>query len=84
MAATQSLGPPSHDIVSMRVTQAHGRWFRFGSTTLTVPPRIVSKNHLGHVFIGIHASCPGQCSPPRADIVVAPGGGPGSVLMTAS
>jgi hypothetical protein len=78
MAAVQSLGPPSYDIMHAGYA-AQGRWFRFVSTTLTVPPRIVSKAHFGDAHIGIHASCPGQCGPPSADIFVAPGGGPGSV-----
>ena len=78
MAATQSLGPRSYNIVDAGYA-TQGRWFRFVSTTLTVPPRVVSKDHLGDAFIGIHASCPGQCGPPHADIYVAPGGGPGSV-----
>ena len=78
MAATQSLGPPSYNPVRAGYN-AQGRWFRFVSTTLTVAPRIVSKDSDGSAFIGIHASCPGQCSPPSAYIFVAPGGGPGSV-----
>lgn len=78
MAAAQSLGPPSY---SPRYAgyEAQGRSFRFVSTTLTVPPRIVSTDSDGGAFIGIHASCPGGCSTAAAYIGVEPGGGPGSV-----
>jgi hypothetical protein len=79
MAATQSLGPPSYNPVDAGYN-AQGRWFRFVSTTLTVAPRIMPKDSDGSAFIGIHASCPGQCAPPSAYIWVAPGGGPGSVV----
>jgi hypothetical protein len=77
MAATQSLGPPSYSPVEAGYA-AQGRWFRFVSTTLTVPPRIVSKDD-GFAFIGIHATLRGEGSPPSAHIYVEPGGGPGSV-----
>jgi hypothetical protein len=59
---------------------ASGRSFRFLSTTVTVPPRILPKANDGFVAIGIAASCPGQCGPPSAWIFVQPGGGPGSVI----
>jgi hypothetical protein len=59
---------------------AQGRWFRFVSTTLTVPPRVVPEANSGDAAIGIHASCPGQCGPPFAQITVVPGGGPGSII----
>src|SRR5215472_13668396 len=78
MAATQSLGPPSYNPADAGY-DAQGRWFRFVSTTLTVPSRIVSKDQDGSVLMGIHASCPTQCDPPSAYVVVSPGGGPGSV-----
>jgi hypothetical protein len=78
MAATQSLGPPSYNATNAGYA-AQGRWFRFVSTTLTVPPRILSKDKDGSAFIGIHASIRGEGSPPDAHIYVAPGGGPGTV-----
>jgi hypothetical protein len=59
--------------------EAQGRWFRFVSTTLTVPPRIVPNDNLGAAFIGIHSTCGSQCQGPFAYIFVLPGGGPGSV-----
>jgi hypothetical protein len=58
---------------------AANRWFRFASTTLTVPPRIVPQDNSGDAVIELHATCPGQCSPPFAEILVEPGGGPGSI-----
>ena len=78
MAATQSLGPPSYNPVRAGY-DAQGRWFRFVSTTLTVPPRIVSTDQDGSAFIGIHGTIRGEGSPPSAYIFVAPGGGSGSV-----
>ena len=78
MAATQSLGPPTYNPVDAGY-DAQGRWFRFVSSTLTVPPRIVSQDNDGSAFIGIHATCHGPCAPPDAYIFVAPGGGPGTV-----
>jgi hypothetical protein len=78
MAATQSLGPPSYGPADAGYN-AQGRWFRLVSTTLTVPPRIVSTDQDGSVLMGIHESCPGQCDPASAYIIVSPGGGPGSV-----
>jgi len=77
-AATQSLSPPVYNNGAAGYL-AQGRWFRFASTTLTVPPRIVPKASVGDVVIGIHASCPGQCAPPSDLIGVEPGGGPGSI-----
>jgi hypothetical protein len=78
MAATQSLGPPSYNPVRAGY-DAQGRWFRFVSTTLTVPPRIMPKDSDGSAFIGIHGTIRGEGSPPSAYIFVAPGGGSGSV-----
>jgi hypothetical protein len=78
MAATQSLGPPSYNPVDAGY-DAQGRWFRFVSTALTVPPRIMPRDSDGSAFIGIHATLRGEGSPPHAFIFVAPGGGPGSI-----
>jgi hypothetical protein len=77
-AATQSLSPPVYNIENAGY-MASGRWFRFASTTLTVPPRILPKDNDGFVAIGIHATIRGEGSPPSAWIFVQPGGGPGSV-----
>ena len=70
--------PPSYNLV-LAGYQAHGRSFRFISTTLTVPPRVLSKDHSGDAVIGLHTSCGSQCQGPFAVIEVLPGGGPGSV-----
>jgi len=78
MAATHSLGPPSYGPADAGYA-AQGRWFRFVSTTLTVPPRVVSKDNDGSALIAISATCHGPCAPPDAYIFVAPGGGPGTV-----
>ena len=82
MAATRSLGPPSYGPVDAGYP-AQGRWFRFVSTTLTVPPPIVSQDNDGSALIGIHASCPGQCSPPSAYIIVSPAVAPAVSNMRA-
>lgn len=78
VAATRPLASPVYTI-SLAGYQAHGQGFRFVSTTLTVPPRIVAAANSGDAVIDIRASCAGQCSPPAAHIIVSPGGGPGSV-----
>jgi len=83
MAATHPPGQTVYNIENAGYL-ASGRWFRFASTTLTVPPRIVPKANDGFVAIGIGASCPGQCRPPSAWIFVQPGGGSGSVITNAS
>ena len=70
--------PSSYNIV-LAGYQAHGRSFRFISTTLTVPPRVLSKDHSGDAVIGLHTSCGSQCQGPFAVIEVLPGGGSGSV-----
>ena len=70
---------PSSYNIALAGYQAHGRSFRFISTTLTVPPRVLSKDHLGDAVIALHTSCGSQCQGPFAVIEVLPGGGPGSV-----
>ncbi len=77
-AATQSLSPPVYTNWGAGY-QAQGRWFRFASTTLTVPPRIMPKANDGDAVIGIRASIAGEGSPPAAKIYVSPGGGLGSI-----
>jgi len=74
--------PPSFNIV-LAGYQAHGRSFRFITTTLTVPPRVLSKDHSGDAVIGLRTSCGSQCQGPVAVIEVLPGGGPGSVQYQA-
>ena len=80
--AMAAAGSPSATVYNVGRTGyvAQGRWFRFVSTTLTVPPRIVPKNDLGAAVIDIHTTCGSQCQGPYAQIIVLPGGGPGSVI----
>jgi hypothetical protein len=78
-AATQSLSPPVYTN-STAGYQAHGRLFRFASTTLTVPPRIMPTDNDGDAVIGIYTVCPGQSRSPSAEIYVEPGGRPDSVV----
>jgi hypothetical protein len=52
--------------------EAHGRSFRFLSTTLTVPPRILPEDHGGDAIIGLHSSCGSQCQGPFAEILASP------------
>jgi Peptidase A4 family len=83
MAATQSLGPPSYDGVNNYDAgyTAHGRWFRFVSTTLTVaPPTVPDPLHSGNGGMGIMLN--GRRG--AASISVAPGGGTGSIWWAAS
>ena len=70
---------PSSYNIALAGYQARGRSFRFISTTLTVPPRVLSKDHLGAAVIGLRTSCGSQCQGPFAVIEVLPGGGRGSV-----
>jgi hypothetical protein len=59
--------------------QVRGRSFRFISSTLTVPPRILSADHLGAAVIELRTTCGSQCEGPFAEILVLPGGGRGSI-----
>jgi hypothetical protein len=60
--------------------QARGRSFRFVTTTLTVPPRVLPEDRLGDAVIELRTTCGSQCQGPSAEIDVLPGGGRGSVL----
>lgn len=80
MAAAQSLRPPVYTNWGAGY-QAHGRWFRFISTTLTVaPPKVGDPLHSGNGGVGI--SLTGR--PGTASISVAPGGGTDSIWWLAS
>jgi ribosomal protein L21E len=74
--------PASYNI-TLAGYQAHGRSFRFITTTLTVPPRVLSKDQRYDALIGLHTSCGSQCQGPLAVIEVLAGGGPGSVQYQA-
>jgi hypothetical protein len=77
-AAPQSLGPPAYDVAWTGYT-AGGRWFRFVSTTLTVPPPTVNSVWSGDATIMLSRDTPGGL--PQAQITVYGGGGPGSVTV---
>jgi hypothetical protein len=77
-AATQSLRPPVYTTGEAGYT-SYWRWFRFVSTTLTVPPRTVPAGYGGGARILLYNSAHG----PVAAIGVRPGGGPGSVMWWA-
>jgi hypothetical protein len=76
MAATRSLGPPEYSSAWVGYGTG-GRWFRYVSTTVTVPPQVVppspgAPSQRGDAMIwlnGIGSVVPTQ-------ITVAPGGGP--------
>ena len=58
---------------------ASGRWFRFVSTTLTVPARTLPAGNSGEAMIQLIRD--GAAIPPAATITVRPGGGAGSVTI---
>ena len=71
VAATRSLGPPEYSSAWVGYGTG-GRWFRYVSTTVTVPPQVVPPSHGGSATVwlnGIGSVVPTQ-------ITVAPGGGP--------
>jgi hypothetical protein len=73
-AARQSIGPPSYQAGWAGYT-AQGRWFRFASTTVTVPARYV----LGRAAGSANIMLQGRGSVAPAQILVEAGGGAGSV-----
>ena len=81
-AAAQSLSPPRYTAGLAGYT-AEGRWFRFVSTTVTVPPRIVPESKPGSGDAMVQLGSGYMPTYPYADIVVHPGGGPGSIEASA-
>jgi len=74
-AVTRSLGPPEYSSAWVGY-QAGGRWFRYVSTTVTVPPRVVppspgAPSQRGDAMIWLY----GIGSVVPTQITVAPGGG---------
>ena len=61
---------------------ATGRWFRFISTTLTVPARTLPAANSGDAVIQLIREAGGI--PPAATVIVKPGGGAGSVTVSTS
>jgi len=74
-AATQTTGAPVHTTKWAGYQDGGGRWFRFVSTTLTVP---AADNGAEHTMADIALN--GRDPNWAAGITVMPGGGPGSVL----
>ena len=69
--APRSMGPPEYSSAWVGYGTS-GRWFRYVSTTVTVPPRVVPPSHGGGATVwlnGIGSVVPTQ-------ITVAPAGGP--------
>jgi hypothetical protein len=81
-AAARSLSPPRYNAGLAGYT-AEGRWFRFVSTTLMVPPRILPQAKPGSGDAIVQLGSGYMPTYPYADIVVHPGGGPGSIEASA-
>lgn len=76
-AARQSLSPPVYTTGQAGYT-SYGRWFRFVSTTLTIPPLgPASEDHGGQMLMVLHTTA--RIDSLRAVILVRPGGGAGSI-----
>jgi len=73
--APQSMGPPSYSSAWAGYQAGGGRWFRYISTTVTVPPRVVPGSQGGSATVWLS----GKGSVVPAQIYAAPGGGAGSV-----
>ncbi len=80
MAAPASLGSASYHRDWAGYT-ASGRWFRFVSTTLTVPARTLPSANSGAAAIMLNQARPTGL--PTAEMMAEPGGGPGSVTAGA-
>jgi hypothetical protein len=81
-AAARSLSPPRYTANFAGYT-AEGRWFRFVSTTLTVPPHTLPATKLGNGDTIVELGSGYMPTFPYANIVVTQGGGPGSVKVSA-
>ena len=81
-AAARSLSPPRYT-AGVAGYNAEGRWFRFVSTTMTVPPRILPESKPGTGDAIVQLGSGFEPTYPYADIVVHPGGGPGSIKVSA-
>ena len=71
-------GPAVYDLSSSGYS-ATGRWFRFISTTLTVPARTLPSRNSGDAVIQLIRDA--GAIPPAATVTVRPGGGAGSVTI---
>ncbi|MGZ6770596.1 MAG: hypothetical protein ACXVGK_10380 [Mycobacteriaceae bacterium] len=80
-AAVGSLSPPRYG--GSAGYTAEGRWFRFVSTTMTVSPRILPESKPGSGDAIVQLGSGFMPTYPYAEIVVHPGGGPGSIEVSA-
>jgi hypothetical protein len=81
-AVAGSLSPPRYAAGVAGYT-AEGRWFRFVSTTMTVPPRILPQTKHGTGDAIVQLGRDFMPTYPYANVVVHPGGGPGSIEVSA-
>lgn len=80
-AAPPSLGRPSYNQGWAGYTAGGGRWFRYVSTTVTIPPRTIHGARVGAAFIALQHARPTGL--PEAMMSASPGGGAGSVTYLA-
>ena len=80
-AAVGSLSPPRYG--GLAGYTAEGRWFRFVSTTMTVPQRVLPESKPGSGDAIVQLGSGFMPTYPFAEIVVHPGGGPGSIDVRA-
>jgi hypothetical protein len=76
----QAVGPPGYSTAWSGYGVGGGRWFRYLSTTLTVPPRMLPAANSGDAVIRLQWAH--QNGIPDAGFIVQPGGGPGTVEVT--
>jgi hypothetical protein len=81
-AAAGSLSPPRYTTGEAGYN-AEGRWFRFVSTTLTVGPSILPVTNPGPRDAIVQLGSGYEPTLPYAEIHVHPGGGPGSIEVSA-
>jgi hypothetical protein len=81
-AAPPSLGAPSYNQGWAGYTAGGGRWFRYVSTTVTVPPRTIHGAGVGAAFIALQHARPTGL--PEAMMFASPGGGAASVTYLAT
>ncbi len=80
-AAPPSLGSPAYNHGWAGYTTGGGRWFRYVSTTVTIPPRTIHGAAVGSAFIALQHARPTGL--PEAMMSASSGGGAGSVTYTA-
>ena len=81
-AAPPSLGLPSYNHGWAGYATGGGRWFRYVSATVTIPPRTIHGAAAGAAFIALQHARPTGL--PEAMMSASPGGGAGSVTYLAT